>query len=201
MALSNYAQLKAAISSWSHRSNLSDSVLTDFVTLAESEFNRVLRCVEQETRDTLTVTSRYTALPADFLELRRVEYDGTDIVPLNSLTPYQSTAYQTNHTSGDPAYFAIVGTDIEIQPVQSSASVDILYWAKIAALSDSNTTNWLLTAYPDLYLAECLRQVAIYTKDDASVARYGQQVADAIQTIKRNDVAKRWSGPLVMRVG
>jgi len=199
MALSTYANLKSAIASWAHRSDITDSVAADFVTLAEAEFNRVLRCVQQETRDTLSVTSRYTALPTDFLELRRIEYDGTDLVPLNSLTPYQATAYQTNNTSGDPAYFAIVGTDIEIQPVQTSATLDILYYAKIAALSDSNTTNWLLTAHPDLYLAECLRQLSIYTKDDASINRYGQQVSDAVQTIRQLDIAKRFAGPMVVR--
>ena len=201
MAIGTYAQLKSAIASWAHRSDITDSVAADFVTLAEAEFNRVLRCVEQETRDTLSVSSRYTALPTDFLELRRVEFDNSPVYPLNSLTPYQQTAYRTTEPSGDPIYYSIVGTDIEIVPTQSAASVDILYWAKIPALSTANTTNWLLTAYPDLYLSECLRQVAIYTKDDASVARYGQQVSDSIQTIKRNDVSKRWAGPLVMRAG
>jgi hypothetical protein len=201
MAITTYAQLKSAVASWAHRTNISDSVVSDFVTLAEAEFNRALRCVQQETRDTLSVTSRYTALPTDFLEMRRIEYDNSPVYPLNSMTPYQQTAYRQTEPSGVPLYYSIVGTDLEVVPTQSSVTLDILYYAKIPALSDSNTTNWLLTAYPDLYLSECLRQVAIYTKDDASVARYGQQVADAIQTIKRNDVAKRWSGPLVMRVG
>lgn len=199
MAIGTYAQLKSAIASWAHRSDITDSVAADFVTLAEAEFNRVLRCVQQETRDTLSVTSRYTALPTDFLELRRIEYDGSPVYPLNSLTPFQQTSYRQNQPTGDPIYYSIVGTDIEIVPTQTAASVDILYWAKIPALSDSNTTNWLLTAYPDLYLAECLRQLGIYTKDDQMIARHGQQVSDAIQTIKSVDAAKRWSGPLVMR--
>ena len=199
MAIGTYAQLKSAVASWAHRANISDSVVGDFVTLAEAEFNRVLRCVQQETRDTLSVTSRYTALPTDFLELRRVEFDGSPLYPLESMTPYQQTAYRTKQTSGDPSYYSIVGTDIEIVPTQSAASVDILYYGKIAALSDSNTTNWLLTAHPDLYLAECLRQLSIYTKDDASITRYGQQVSDAVQTIRQLDIAKRFAGPMVIR--
>lgn len=199
MALGTYSQLKASVASWAHRSNVSDAVVSDFVMLAEAEFNRALRCVEQETRDTLTITSRYTALPTDFLELRNVEYQGSALVPLNSLTPFQQSAYRTNATSGTPAYYAIVGTDLEVTPTQSAADIDILYWAKIPALSDSNTTNWLLTAHPDLYLSECLRQLAIYTKDDAGVQRYGAQVAEAIRTIKQLDIAKRFSGPLTVR--
>lgn len=199
MALGTYDQLKSAISSWSHRSNLSDSVLSDFVTLAEAEFNRVLRCVEQETRDTLSVSSRYTALPTDFLELRRIEYDGSPVYPLNSLTPFQQTGYRQNQPTGDPVYYSIVGTDIEIVPTQTSATLDILYYAKIPALSDSNTTNWLLTAWPDLYLSECLRQCAIWTKDDNSINRYGQRVMEAVQTIRQLDIAKRFAGPMVVR--
>lgn len=199
MAIATYAQLKTAIASWAHRSNISDSVISDFVSLAEAEFNRALRCVQQETRSTLSVSSRYTALPADFLELRRIEYDGSPVYPLNSLTPYQQTGYRQNQPTGEPVYYSIVGTDIEIVPTQTSASVDILYYAKIAALSDSNTTNWLLTAHPDLYLAECLRQLGIYTKDDNAIARYGAQVAEAIRTIRQLDAAKRFAGPMVMR--
>lgn len=199
MAIASYAQLKTAIASWAHRSNISDSVISDFVSLAEAEFNRALRCVQQETRSTLSVSSRYTALPADFLELRRIEYDGSPVYPLNSLTPYQQTGYRQNQPTGEPVYYSIVGTDIEIVPTQTSASVDILYYAKIAALSDSNTTNWLLTAHPDLYLAECLRQLGIYTKDDNAIARYGAQVAEAIRTIRQLDAAKRFAGPMVMR--
>lgn len=199
MAIATYAQLKTAVASWAHRSNIGDSVISDFVSLAEAEFNRALRCVQQETRSTLSVSSRYTALPADFLELRRIEYDGSPVYPLNSLTPYQQTGYRQNQPTGEPVYYSIVGTDIEIVPTQTSASVDILYYAKIAALSDSNTTNWLLTAHPDLYLAECLRQLGIYTKDDNAIARYGAQVAEAIRTIRQLDAAKRFAGPMVMR--
>lgn len=199
MAIATYVQLKTAIASWAHRSNISDSVISDFVSLAEAEFNRALRCAQQETRSTLNVSSRYTALPADFLELRRIEYDGSPVYPLNSLTPYQQTGYRQNQPTGEPVYYSIVGTDIEIVPTQTSASVDILYYAKIAALSDSNTTNWLLTAHPDLYLAECLRQLGIYTKDDNAIARYGAQVAEAIRTIRQLDAAKRFAGPMVMR--
>lgn len=199
MALSTYANLKSAIASWAHRSDITDSVAADFVTLAEAEFNRVLRCVQQETRDTLSVTSRYTALPTDFLELRRIEYDGSPVYPLNSLSPFQQTSYRQNQPTGDPVYYSIVGTDIEVVPTQTSATLDILYYAKIPALSDSNTTNWLLTAWPDLYLSECLRQCAIWTKDDGSINRYGQRVMEAVQTIRQLDIAKRFAGPMVVR--
>jgi hypothetical protein len=43
---------------------------------------------------------------------------------------------------------------------------ELLYYAKIPALSDSNTSNWLLEESPDLYLYAALIQSAPYLKED-----------------------------------
>jgi hypothetical protein len=61
----------------------------------------------------------------------------------------------------------MVGQQFQVVPTPSgSFDAELLYYAKIPALSDSNTTNWLLTESPDLYLYGALAQTAPYLKED-----------------------------------
>jgi hypothetical protein len=72
MSVSTYAELKSAIASWLHRSDLT-SVLSDFVTLSESKFNRRLRTRFQETAfGPTTPTSYEIAIPSDFAAVRKL---------------------------------------------------------------------------------------------------------------------------------
>ena len=76
MALSNFTELKASIADWMVRSDLT-SVIPDFIEIAEAEMNRGLEHWKMEEGATLSVSSRYTALPSDFLAVRRAELDDT----------------------------------------------------------------------------------------------------------------------------
>ena len=67
-----------------------------------------------------------------------------------------------------------------------TADVDLLltYYAKIPALSDTITTNWLLTKSPDLYLYSALLEATPYLKNDERLqvwATARQQVMDAMR--------------------
>jgi hypothetical protein len=44
----------------------------------------------------------------------------------------------------------------------------LTYWKTVPALSNSNTSNWLLAAYPDAYFYGALAQTGTYLKADAS---------------------------------
>lgn len=220
MALSTYTDLKSAIADWAHRSNVSTATIDTFIDLAEAEFNNRLRCVEQETVETLACSTKFTDLPTGFLEMRLVEYDSTPLRNVSYATPEYIAWLRAAYTSGDPIAYSIRGTSLELVPSPGSddptvdgfgsdvspfetGEVDVIltYYAKIPALSDDNTTNWLLTAHPNMYLYECLRQLAIYTKDDASVARYATLMQGYYSGLQASDNSKRFGGPLVMRVG
>ena len=79
MALDTYANLKDAIRRQSKRLDAEDAFIDDFINLAEEEFysNEVtqLRIKEMDTRSTATVsiTTRFLALPDRFLEMRRLK--------------------------------------------------------------------------------------------------------------------------------
>lgn len=196
----NFIQLKAAIAEWAHRANISTATVETFIVLAEAEFNNRLRMSEQETTADLASTGRYTPLPADFLSMRGVSHASAP-----SLTPiqYESPEYigmRASMGGGVPRAYSIRGMDIELLPApDSGGSVTISYWAKIPALSDASLTNWLIDAHPNMYLFECLRQLSLYTKDDASAQRYANQMQSYFQALKRGDQDRRFGGA-AMRV-
>ena len=213
-----YTELKAAIAEWAHRSNIPATTIDLFIDLAEAEFNVRLRCVEQETVAALACASKFTDLPADFLEMRIVEFNGSKLRNLSYATPELIADWRSREPTGDPLAYSIRGTSIELIPAPGSddPSVDgfgddllpfvegevnliLTYWAEVPALSDANTSNWLLAAHPNMYLYECLRQLSVYTRDDSSVQRYAMLLQGYYQAMRSSDRSKRWGG-VSMRV-
>lgn len=201
MPLTTYNGLLGALNgarSWSHRSDLEEK-LPAFIALAESAFNRLFRFVEQETIATLICTAKLTPLPADFLEMRQVEYQGSPVDPLVYDSPQYLSVLRSKGVSGRPKAYSLRGKQIELVPTPADVELEITYFAKIPALGESTPTNWLLTDHPGMYLNEALRQIAIYSEDQQRTASYGAQVAALYQEMVLANRAKRWGGPLVVR--
>lgn len=194
----NYTELKAAVSDWAHRSDVASQVDT-FIDLAEAEFSNRLRTVDQETVADLQCTARYTPLPADFAEMRAVEYNGAVLRNLAYVTPDYMAAWRASSPAGEPKAYSIRGTDLELIPTPDDVTVTLTYWSTIPALSDANPTNWLLAAHPNLYLLETLRQLSLYIKDDNGVARYANQLQGYWDALNKADQRKRHPGPMRVR--
>ena len=155
MAITTYAELQTAVLAWIPRTTLTSEVV-DWITLAEDYFNDHLRTRQMEQRATAPINSEYADLPTDFLELRNIKLNDDPNKAINYVSPQtlvSNFSYSTNLTTGaDPLHFTIEGDCLRFSPTPSSDTVEITYVKKIPALTDSNTTNWLLTARPSLYL-------------------------------------------------
>lgn len=187
MSITTYDELKTAIESWQHRSDLT-YLVGDFITLAEAKFNRRLRTRQQETDFTGTPTNYEIAIPSDFLAFRQVwrTSDKEDLIqkPLDLVRWYQEGGESTAYAIGDT-----IVTD-------GTSALTGVYFAKITALSDSNTTNWLLTAYPDVYLFAGLAETAFYVKDKESAAMWTARADAIISEINRTSHRDQFSGPV-----
>jgi hypothetical protein len=183
MAIGTYAQLQSAVADWAARADLSPR-MADYITMAEARFNRELRVRQMETEATVTMTEGTGTLPTDFLAMKRVTYQGSPVTELYYQTPaYLQDAYPDT-TAGDPVVYTLEGLSIKVRPI-TSTSVKVLYWQKIPALSDSATTNWLLTAHPDLYLAATLAEVAQWEPDMNDAGRYEARTVELIERVSR----------------
>jgi hypothetical protein len=170
MSITTYSNLKTTIASYLNREDLT-AYLGDFITLAESRMNRELKVREMVTIDTSIDTVSGTqsyALPTGYIEATTVIYQSN---PFTTLRFMASTdfynKYNTSQTSGTPTYFTIVGTNILLgtQP-DSATTLQINYYKKLTALSDSNATNDILTNYPELYLYGALAESSPFLMQD-----------------------------------
>lgn len=159
-----YAQLQQDIADFLNRQDLTASIPV-FIRLTESRMNRTIRTREMETAVTATITTQLSALPADFLEYRRITLNGSRPIRLEYVTPQEADTIKESGKQGDPLFFTIVGNNLELIPFRE-CSISYVYYAKIPALSDSITSNWLLDRHYDLYLYGSLVQAALYLKDD-----------------------------------
>lgn len=181
--ITDYATLKAAVADYLNREDLTTQIAT-FVQLHEAKVNRELRVPQMMVRAEATSDAEYIPVPADFLQ----DYS----LKLESATPHADLAYiaQTDaklyKSQGltKTLYYTIVGNSFElIADPAENVDVELIYYGRIPALSDSNTTNWLLTSHPDLYLYGALLESVPYLKDDERLQTWfgaRQQAVDAL---------------------
>ena len=154
-------------------------------------------------RGTGNITAEYTALPADFLDGLTLKLTGTNpITPLqsetlNSLDTLQNTTYLS---SGKPLFFAIVGENFRVLPTPDSTyAYELVYYADLAKLSVSNTTNWLLTQAPDIYLYGALLQAAPYLQNDERIPVWVALYTKGIDDLRLADDRSTQTGTMLAR--
>jgi hypothetical protein len=202
MSISTYSQLKSTIGDWLNRDDLV-SAIPSFIALAEAQLERALRVRQMMERSTATIDTQYSALPADFLETKTFKITSSaPIQPLQFATLEQMDDFDAANSSQQrPTLFTIVGNQIRVHPApDSSYTAELVYYAKLPKLSDSNTTNWLLTSSPDVYLYGALLQSAPYLKDDERMAVWTTLYTAGLESIKTADQGATSSGLIKSRV-
>ena len=202
MALATYSDLKSTVADWLNRQDLT-SVIPSFISLAEAGFNKneELRLKPSIVRATATFDGQYEALPSDYLEMLNLTVDVSgETKKLQFLTMNQMDNYRAAFTSPNvPKYYSIVGGQLELLPTPPSPgyTAEMVYYAKIPALSDSNTTNWLLTAHPDVYLYGTLIQSAPYLRDDERIATWSTLFTKAVEDAHAADDRALFAGAVL----
>lgn len=201
MALSNYTELQASVASWMNRTDLG-TVIPDFVTIAEARIARDLRLRKQITSDTLTTstTSRAVALPDDWLEFSNITISGTPDTFVQVVTAeHLNTKYPEDGWSGKPIVCAIEGDNVLFGPQPDAAyTVKVEYYARFPSLA-ANSTNWLLTNFPNVYLSACMAQGCLFTLDKTGAAEWNGVYKSEIAEVQTFDKAAVHSGS-VLRV-
>lgn len=170
MAITTYSELKTAVADFLNRDDLT-SAIPNFVALAEASLNRRMRAPEMVTRATVTVDAEYENRPADWMETIRYQINTNPITVVEFVTPEEAIIQKTKFSAaGVPMFFSTVGTQFQHVPApDGSYTGELMYYARVSGLSDTNTSNWLLTANPDIYLYATLVQSAPYLKEDERI--------------------------------
>ena len=197
-----YAELKTAIANYLNRSDLTSDIDT-FIDNVEAELNRRLRTKDMIKRATATADSQYLAVPTDWIEAINVEITSNDFSPLfqqsiESLDVYRKA---NNNSTGQPVYFAMVDDSIELAPTPDAEyTLQLTYYAKISALSDSNTSNFVSVSHPDVYLYGALKHASIFLMEDDRIPMFTQQFEKALEEMRlEQEKAAFGKGSLMMR--
>lgn len=163
MALQTYTDLKASIAGFLNRTDLT-AVIPDFITLAEARLNRDLRLRVMESDQPLStvIGSRLVALPAGYLEPLALFHEWTSgRKPID----FVSDRMITSSVQGSPRHWTVDGSNIAFERPSDQVYSLTFKMLQSFALSDAAPTNWLLTNYPDIYLAASLVEGFGYLKN------------------------------------
>ena len=199
MAITTYAQLQTAAANWLDRTDLSARI-PEFIELAEANFNRVIRQPDMVAKnDSFSLAAQYTTLPTDTLEITRIVVDVSPPITLEYLTPEEiSERRSVLNSTGRPYYFTVIGGStgqLEVLPSPDSTyTSSIVYYTKIPALTDSATTNWLLSSHPDIYLYGLLVEAEPYLKNDERLPVWASQLDKSLAELRLQGQRKLHSG-------
>lgn len=201
MALDTYANLQTALTDHiGNRGDVTAATIKDFITMAEAKMRRVLMVRPMVGRSTAMISNPYEAVPNDYGGPITFTLTGTSPpVALRWTTPERlSEMLQSDYTSsGQPIFYTVIGGEFAFCPtLDTSYAAQIVYYKDVPALSDSNTTNWILTLHPDVYVNGSLAQAGVYMVDDPRLGTWASAFLDGLNDISANSLSDSSGGDI-----
>lgn len=182
MALDNYDNLKQSIKLWSHREDIVGEIANDCVTIAEQEIfygANPIRITEMLSEQISAVSTKTFAFPPSMLELVAISIEDQGIYYRLQNIPIQDVRDDDNSTGRPTAYAMTDQFVFDIEP-DKSYNIKFEYYLKPTALSDSNTTNIILTKYPTIYLFGGVAAAFMYSGEDDKFNEFTLRMRDVI---------------------
>ena len=197
--ITNYATLQSAIADYLNRADLTAQIQT-FIQFCEADLNTRLRSREMIVNATATSDGQFVSLPPDWLEAINMMIVGGQS-PLRYITPDEADVINKAQTYTSTRFYSMTTGIIElIPPAVDEITIDMVYYGKIPALSVTNTTNWLLTKAPDVYLYGALTHAAPFLMDDQRMPVFSQIYLARVQSLQDESQKALHSGsPLIAR--
>lgn len=208
--ISDYTSLQSAVTEYLARDQDATLIarIPTFVQLAEAKFNRELFVRQMEARSSATVTAgttdcEFVLLPSDFQSMRRVRLSsitGKPCLAFKSGTQMDEYRSARANVTGQPQFFTIFGSEMELGPTPDQTyTLEMVYRANIPALAN-NSSNWLLSLAPDLYLYGALLESAPYIKEDGRIQTWGLGFKTALDGLNNLGLTSTFNaGPMQVR--
>lgn len=196
MAITTYAELQTAITSWMGRDDAAfTAAVPDLITLFEAYAARRLKVRPMETVANLTPSSGSAALPADYLGWLRATVLSASRIDLTYVHPSYLQALYPTGISDPPRFFTIEASSLKTRS-SDATDIEFLYYAKNSALASA--LNWLFTNHPDAYLFGSLAEAQGFAVD---VEKLGMWKARRDEVFDEIDLSHfRESGPMSVRI-
>lgn len=199
MSFDSYSALSTAVGSWEERT-FTSAETDEFIVLAESKANRRLarHWARQATQTITTDASGYVDLPTGFLGLASLKQDLLGTRPMTQVSWDMIAMINPNADANRALYYAISGTQLRVAPVCADDFI-ATFDKTVAALSSTNTTNWLLSLAPDYYLFACQAGAAAKYKAYQEAAMLQGQADNILEElVSQANVAQLGNAELIM---
>lgn len=149
-----------------------------------------IRIPEMETSSSAFALGDPVAQPTGFLEL----IGGTLTSPVQPIEIIDQSMIDNygGETTGQPM-LAVSGTNLRYVGPATTDTCTLRYYAKLTSPSGSNSTNWILTYAPGVYLNGCLMQAAILTQDADAAKMYAALYASEVGGLNERRNRQLWA--------
>lgn len=197
--ITNYTTLKQAIADWVNSPEI-EQTSDQLIQFVEADLNTRLRCREMIVRATTNNSDEFVKLPTDWLEGINLQIQGGQS-PLRFITLDEADIINASNAYTQTRFYSLMNGAIELVPPPGGyITIEMVYYAKIPALSDSVATNWLITKAPDVYLYGAMAHAAPFLKDDPRIATFSQMYLARVQAMQDESQKSLHSGsPLIAR--
>lgn len=202
-AFESYTQLQTDIEQELMRDDLATGAAARMIKLCEAQLNREIRALEMEEVTTRTLDARYVALPADWSETISLQLQDSGNHALKLVSRFTMDAMRQNseNTSGVPTHYCHTDGQLEIYPTpDASYTADFAYYVGIPALSDTQSTNWVLQSHPDVYFYGSLLHSAPYLEEDERLQMWATMYGASLSSLKSYNKRRKFSGPMRLKV-
>ena len=199
MALNTFEEVKAALRSWSERSDLTDQLLEQVIKMTEVDVSSRLRVPAMEALVELEVSNGSVQIPLDYLELRRLQFEDNQGGPtVLQYLPWDQFILRVNEQSNNSCWYSRQGPLWYLAGVpEDLTTVTCYYHTQIPSIDDVNPTNWLLQVSPQSYLYGGLQYIYDYVMQGDRAAYWGEKLLTEINKLQAMGDAAEHRGTLL----
>lgn len=204
MAIGTWTELKAAVGAWLENDDLTTQI-DNLIVLAEARLRRETSVRNAQSQATGFLRAEPVALPSDYEETIAWRLPGTPDLVAEYRPPHEFFELAARSYLGRPKLYTIVGSGTYWAPLPPASASDetypytLEYKAGLLALGSGNSTNWLLTRAPDLYLYATLLEAQGFLQDDARIKTWATLYDRALASLQAADARSRYRPFGVMR--
>jgi hypothetical protein len=193
MTISTYSELQTALDNWLDRTNVT-ARSKEFISLFEAHFKRKAFGIRRgEQRDTnATISTEYEPLPDDCLSIVSLKINSSPVSSCKLVTTDWIDENYRNAETDVPRFYAIVGTEIRFAPAPASTYTAEIVYRTFDKLSDSNTSNWLLTGHEDIYLYGSLAAAEPFYMNDSRMVMWKALRDEGIADLIKAEKSAKW---------
>jgi hypothetical protein len=139
--------------------------------------------------------TREYSLPTGFVQMKEFHLSTDPLTPLAYITPEMMTRLWAGSAQAKPEVFTIIADNVRLGPGPDAVyTTSMLYYKTFTALSDSATTNDMLTNNPDVYLYGTLLEAEPFIMNDQRIQVWLGAFDRAVASIQNQDNKDRHSG-------